>query len=65
MRASDGKLMWHYERAANSIANITTPVFFDNKVFYSSAYDTGAALLGLSAQNGEVTAQRDLLHART
>ena len=56
VRASDGKLMWRYERAANGVANITTPVFFDNKVFYTSAYDTGGALLGLNAQNGEVKA---------
>src|SRR5258708_3312664 len=53
VRASDGKLMWHYERAANHVANIATPIFFDNKVFYTSAYDTGAGLLGLTAQNGE------------
>ena len=57
VRASDGKLMWHYERAANNVANITTPIFFDNKVFYTSAYDTGAGLVGLSAQNGEVKAK--------
>src|SRR6266851_780823 len=44
VRASDGTLMWHYERAANGTANITTPVFFDNKVFYTSAYDTGGGL---------------------
>src|SRR5207249_7428560 len=56
-RASDGKLMWHYARVANGTANITTPVFFDNKVFYSSAYDTGGALLALTALNGEVKAQ--------
>jgi outer membrane protein assembly factor BamB len=56
VRASDGKLMWHYERAANNVANITTPIFSDNKVLYSSAYDTGAGLLGLTARNGEVTA---------
>ncbi|HEX9365378.1 MAG TPA: PQQ-binding-like beta-propeller repeat protein, partial [Vicinamibacterales bacterium] len=57
VRASDGKLMWHYERAANSTANITTPIFFDNKVFYTSAYDTGAGLLALTAQNGDVKAK--------
>lgn len=57
VRASDGKLMWHYTRAANDVANITTPVFFDNKVFYTSAYDTGAGLLALTPQNGEVTAK--------
>ena len=56
VRASDGKLMWHYERVANRVANITTPIFFDNKVFYTSAYDTGGGLLGLTAQNGEVKA---------
>ena len=38
------------------VANIATPLFSDNKVFYTSAYDTGAALLGLTAQNGEVKA---------
>ena len=57
VRASDGKLMWHYERAANRTANIATPIFFDNKVFYSSNYDTGGGLLALTPQNGEVTAK--------
>ena len=56
VRARDGKLMWRYDRAANNVANITTPVFFDNKVFYTSAYDTGAALLALTPQNDEVRA---------
>jgi outer membrane protein assembly factor BamB len=57
VRANDGKLMWRYTNVANRVANITTPVFADNKVFFSSAYDTGAALLNLTAQNGEVKAQ--------
>ena len=57
VRASDGKLMWRYRRVANSTANITTPVFSDNKVFYTSAYGTGGALLGLRAEGGEVRAQ--------
>jgi len=57
VRASDGKPMWHYERPANRIANITTPIFFDNKVFYTSAYDTGGGLLALTAENGEVKAK--------
>ena len=57
VRASDGKLMWSYGRAANSTANCATPVFADNKVFFSSGYDTGGALLNLTPQNGEVKAQ--------
>ena len=56
VRASDGKLMFRYDKAANRVANITTPVFFDNKVFFTSAYDTGAGLVSLSAQNGTVSA---------
>src|SRR5262249_16571874 len=57
VRASDGKLMWTYPRAANRVANITTPLFFDNKVFYTSAYDTGGGLVALTPQNGEVKAK--------
>jgi len=56
VRASDGKLMWKYDRAANGTANITTPIFHDNKVFFTSDYGTGAGLLQLSAQNGSVSA---------
>ena len=56
IRASDGKVMFRYDRAANRVANITTPVFFENKVFFTSAYDTGAGLVSLSAQNGSVSA---------
>ena len=57
VRASDGKLMWRYRPAANNTANAATPIFFDNKVFYSSDYGTGGALLGLRAEGGEVKAQ--------
>ncbi len=57
VRASDGKLMWSNSSAANGTANCTTPVFADGKVFFTSDYGQGAALLGLSAQGGEVKAQ--------
>ena len=57
VRASDGKLMWRYANVANRVANCTTPIFADNKVFFSSAYGTGGALLNLTAQNGEVKAE--------
>jgi len=57
VRASDGKLMFTYPRASNNVANIATPIFFDNKVFFTSAYDTGAGLVGLTANNGSVNAK--------
>jgi outer membrane protein assembly factor BamB len=57
VRAADGKLMWRYEPVSNRTANIATPVVYDNKVFYTSDYGTGCALLGLKAQGGEVKAE--------
>ncbi len=63
VRASDGKLMWRQTSPANGTANCTTPVFADNKVFFTSDYGTGGALFGLSAQNGEVKA-RELYFTR-
>ena len=56
VRASDGKLMWRYERPANRTANIATPVFADNKAFFTSAYGTGGALLDLTREGDEVRA---------
>jgi outer membrane protein assembly factor BamB len=57
VRASDGKLMWRYTGAANRTANITTPIYANNQVFFSSAYGTGGALVGLRAASGEIRAQ--------
>jgi outer membrane protein assembly factor BamB len=56
VRASDGKLMFRYPNAANYVANVATPIFSNNKVFFSSAYGTGGGLLDLTVQNGEVRA---------
>jgi outer membrane protein assembly factor BamB len=57
VRASDGKLMFRYANAANRTANITTPVFSNNRVFFTSAYGTGGGLLDLTAQSGVVHAK--------
>jgi outer membrane protein assembly factor BamB len=57
VRASDGKLMFRYPKAANRVANVATPIYSDNKVFFTSAYGTGGGLLDLSVANGEVTAK--------
>jgi outer membrane protein assembly factor BamB len=67
VRASDGKLMWRYDKAANDTANITTPVLAGSRVFVTSAYNTGGALLQLRAENGGVRADevyftRDLMN---
>ena len=56
VRASDGKLMFRYTGAANNVANISTPVYSNNKVFFASAYGAGGGLLDLTVKNGEVAA---------
>jgi outer membrane protein assembly factor BamB len=56
VRASDGKLLWHYREAANRTANAATPLYSDGRVFYTSDYGTGGALLALKAAGNEVRA---------
>ena len=56
VRASDGKLLWRYTKVANRTANIPTPILHEDKVFYTSAYGTGAGLLALKAEGGELKA---------
>ncbi|HYP05830.1 MAG TPA: PQQ-binding-like beta-propeller repeat protein, partial [Bryobacteraceae bacterium] len=57
VRATDGKLMWRYEKAANRTANCTTPVYHQGKVLYTSAYGTGCGLLALTPENSAIKAQ--------
>jgi outer membrane protein assembly factor BamB len=45
----DGRLLWSYNKVANNTANIATPVVRGTKVFFSSDYGTGAALLDVKA----------------
>ncbi|MFN0130533.1 MAG: PQQ-binding-like beta-propeller repeat protein [Verrucomicrobiales bacterium] len=47
VRAADGTLLWHYNPVANGTAVIPTPLVWDDYVFVSSGYQTGAALLKL------------------
>ncbi|MCS7016503.1 MAG: PQQ-like beta-propeller repeat protein [Gemmatales bacterium] len=47
-RLRDGQFLWRYDKVANSTANIATPVFHENSIFYSSDYGTGCALLRLT-----------------
>lgn len=45
----DGRLLWSYTKAANGTANIATPIVRGTRVFVSSDYGTGAALLDVRA----------------
>jgi outer membrane protein assembly factor BamB len=56
--ASDGKLLWRYDRAASRTGiNCSTPVHHDGLVFAAAAYGTGGGLVKLSKDgNGGVKA---------
>jgi len=55
VRLTDGRLLWRYTAPANDTANCATPVFADNRVFYTSAYGAGAGLLELDRRGDQVT----------
>jgi outer membrane protein assembly factor BamB len=56
LNVDNGRLLWSYDRVANNVANIATPIVRGNHVFLSSDYGTGAALLALTADGGRVRA---------
>ncbi len=55
--AADGKLLWNYNRIANRVANIPSPIVRDNYVFVTTSYKTGSALLKLSRNGTEFDVQ--------
>jgi outer membrane protein assembly factor BamB len=48
VNVDDGWVLWNYNRVSNRTANIATPIVRGNRVFLSSDYGTGAALLELT-----------------
>jgi outer membrane protein assembly factor BamB len=57
VNVQDGRLLWSYDRVSNRTANIATPVVRGNRVFLSSDYGTGAALLEMVPGGGGITAR--------
>jgi outer membrane protein assembly factor BamB len=53
----DGRLLWSYSQVSNRTANIATPIVRGNRVFLSSDYGTGAALLELTPSSGGIAAK--------
>lgn len=55
--ADSGKFLWGYNRIANRVANIPTPVIDGDFIFTSTAYQTGSALLKLVPDGDGVRAE--------
>jgi outer membrane protein assembly factor BamB len=57
INVDSGQLLWSYDKVANNTANIATPIVRGNRVFLSSAYGTGAALLEMSPGKNGISAR--------
>jgi outer membrane protein assembly factor BamB len=63
VRSSDGKFLWGYNRVANHVANIPTPIVRGDYVFATSGYDSGgSALLKLSRDGDGVKEEEVYFH---
>jgi outer membrane protein assembly factor BamB len=66
VRASDGKYLWGYNRVANGVANVATPIVRGDLVFASTGYQTGSVLLELQPDGDGVRArERYFLDSKT
>ena len=49
--ARDGRLLWEYEKPANNVANVATPIVRANRIFISSDYGTGGGVVEIEPNN--------------
>lgn len=56
VEAKTGRFLWGYNRIANDVANIPTPIVKGEDVFVSTGYGTGAARLRIERDGGKWTA---------
>ncbi|MDG2469677.1 MAG: PQQ-like beta-propeller repeat protein, partial [Pirellulaceae bacterium] len=57
VRAKDGILRWHDQRAANPVANCCMPIALANNVLYSSTHLGGTARIAIDLQKNKVTTE--------
>lgn len=57
VNAQNGKILWSYNRIANDVANIPTPVVKGDYVFASTGYGAGSVLLKLESSGDGVAAK--------
>src|SRR5262245_12217234 len=61
VRADNGQQLWRYTDVANQTANIATPIVSNGRVFVSTEYESGGALLKVGAKSvSEVYFTRDM-----
>jgi len=61
---NNGRVLWDYKRASNGTANVATPIVRGSRVWLSSGYDTGGALLDLTAEGSQGVRAREVYFTR-
>lgn len=59
---STGRILWHHNWPTSYDVNAATPIIFDDKVFISSGYGVGCALLQMSASAVKLVWQSKAMH---
>ncbi|NBQ44343.1 MAG: hypothetical protein EBU23_18260, partial [Mycobacteriaceae bacterium] len=57
--ASNGRILWHYNWRTTYEVNAATPIVFEDKIFISSGYNSGCALLQMTADT--ISARRGVM----
>ncbi len=57
VEAETGRFLWGYNRVANDVANIATPIVTGDYIFASTGYRTGSALLKLNRDGDGIQAE--------
>ena len=52
---SDGQILWRYPSETSGGSNAATPIFYQDKVFFSADYGKGSVLLKVTPPNYQVT----------
>lgn len=55
--ADDGHLLWSYNRIANEVANVPSPIVRGDFVFVTTSYKTGSALLKIARKGSGLAAE--------
>ena len=62
IHADTGKELWRYNRICNGTANIPTVIYRDGHVWCSTGYDSGSALLELTADGKDKVAMKEVVY---
>jgi len=62
VEAQSGRFLWGYNRVANNVANIPTPVVRNDLVFATTSYRTGCALLKIARHGDRFRAEEVYFH---